>query len=299
MSGDWIKMRADLLTHPKVVRMMSALRADKFRTVGGLLSAWCLFDAHSIDGRLPGYTLDALDAMAAWPGFAAAMVAVEWLIVEEVDGVESLVLPRFDAHNGQSAKRRAQEADRKRSDRKTSASDADKKRTREEKRREEKDQQQQQEQKRGAEPETQSGPVPPPAAAVAAQVDDKPPSVIDIAVKFFAENGRPGPPGRTLVGNLRKVAQGQCGGNEAAGDLLLLELIAELERNPKAEPDAWIRRALMERGKPRAPPTHGRPASISTPIHTDPAAFGNTQIQGPPSLMALLEQPNTHGQEAA
>lgn len=140
MSGDWIKMRANLLTHPKVVRMMSALRADKFRTVGGLLSAWCLFDAHSIDGRLSGYTLDALDAMAAWPGFAAAMVAVEWLIVEEVDGVESLVLPRFDSHNGQSAKRRAQEADRKRSDRKTSASDADKKRTREEKRREEKEQ---------------------------------------------------------------------------------------------------------------------------------------------------------------
>ncbi|MEG0637311.1 MAG: hypothetical protein RR517_32860, partial [Pseudomonas sp.] len=42
----------------------------------------------------------------------------------------------FEAHNGQSAKRRAQDADRKRNVRKASASEADKKRTREEKRRE-------------------------------------------------------------------------------------------------------------------------------------------------------------------
>ena len=132
MAGDWIKMRADLLTHPKVVRMMSALKADKFRIVGGLLSVWCLFDAHSEDGQLSGYTLELLDDMAAWPGFSQAMMSVGWLI----SGPESLELPRFDAHNGQSAKRRAQESDRKRSVRKASASDADKMRTREEKRRE-------------------------------------------------------------------------------------------------------------------------------------------------------------------
>ncbi|WP_223271284.1 DnaT-like ssDNA-binding domain-containing protein [Buttiauxella sp. B2] len=45
-------------------------------------------------------------------------------------------MPRFEAHNGQSAKRRAQDADRKRNVRKVSASEEDKKRTREEKRRE-------------------------------------------------------------------------------------------------------------------------------------------------------------------
>jgi hypothetical protein len=50
---------------------------------------------------------------------------------------KSLVLPEFDTHNGQSAKRRAQDADRKKEVRKTSASYADKLRTREEKRREE------------------------------------------------------------------------------------------------------------------------------------------------------------------
>ena len=134
MAGDWIKMRADLFTHPKVVRISSALKADTLRTVGGLMSAWCLFDAHSEDGSLEGYTTDTLDAHLRWDGFAAAMIAVGWL----VDNSGSLMLPRFDTHNGQSAKRRAQDADRKKAVRNPSALEADKKRTREEKRREEK-----------------------------------------------------------------------------------------------------------------------------------------------------------------
>ncbi|HFS8111097.1 TPA: DnaT-like ssDNA-binding domain-containing protein [Enterobacter asburiae] len=132
MAGDWIKMRADLHTHPKVVRMASALKADRLRIVGGLHSAWCLFDVHSVDGLLDGYNADTLDDLIGFPGFSRAMMAVGWL---EENG-ESLVMPRFEAHNGQSAKRRAQDADRKRNARKASASEADKKRTREEKRRE-------------------------------------------------------------------------------------------------------------------------------------------------------------------
>ena len=143
MAGDWIKMRADLFTHPKVVRISSALNADTLRTVGGLMSVWCLFDAHSEDGHLEGYGPDVLDAHLRWPGFSAAMIAVGWLCM---DGESGLFLPDFDTHNGISAKRRAQEADRKRSERSSksrpqtvrdaSAFDADKKRTREEKRRE-------------------------------------------------------------------------------------------------------------------------------------------------------------------
>lgn len=133
MAGDWIKMRTDLLTSPKVVRMASALNADRFRIVGGLLSVWSLFDAHSADGSLEGYSLGSLDDLATWPGFSAAMVSVGWLL----DTGSSLDLPRFEAHNGASAKRRAQDADRKREVRNASAYDADRKRTREEKRREE------------------------------------------------------------------------------------------------------------------------------------------------------------------
>jgi hypothetical protein len=133
MAGDWIKMRSDLFTHPKVVRISSALKADTLRTVGGLMSVWCLFDAHSVNGIMEGYSSETLDDHLRWGGFSGAMISVEWLV--EDSGL--LMLPRFDTHNGQSAKRRAQDADRKKVVRKTSASDADKMRTREEKRREE------------------------------------------------------------------------------------------------------------------------------------------------------------------
>lgn len=133
MAGDWIKMRTDLQTHPKVVRIVSALNADKLRVIGGLHAVWSVFDAHSADGNLDGYTLKAMDDHLGWPGFSAAMVSVGWLI----EHAQCLATPRFSEHNGQSAKRRAQETQRKREERKLSASDADKKRTREEKRREE------------------------------------------------------------------------------------------------------------------------------------------------------------------
>lgn len=146
MAGDWIKMRSDLRTHPKVVRLSSALKADRLRIVGGLHAVWCLFDAHSTDGSLEGYTHDAIDDLIGWPGFARAMEAVEWI---EVDLDGGIWLPDFDTHNGASAKRRAQDSDRKRRDREekeaaekavrdASAAEADKKRTREEERREEK-----------------------------------------------------------------------------------------------------------------------------------------------------------------
>lgn len=114
MAGDWLKMRTSLLSNPKVIRMASALKTDRFRIVGGLMSVWCLFDFHSTDGTLSGYTLETLDELAAWPGFAKAMITVGWL---EDDGV-NLTLPRFEAHNGACSKRRTLDAERKRESRK-------------------------------------------------------------------------------------------------------------------------------------------------------------------------------------
>jgi hypothetical protein len=133
MAGDWIKMRADLFTHPKIVRMASALKADTLRTVGGLMSVWCLFDKHSTDGTLEGYTFDIIDTQISWPGFSGAMMTVNW--ISETAG--GLILPEFETHNGASAKRRAQDAQRKQDVRKMSASETDILKTREEKRREE------------------------------------------------------------------------------------------------------------------------------------------------------------------
>lgn len=132
MAADWIKMRIDLQTHPKIVRILSATKSDKFRAIGGLHAVWSVFDTHSVDGVLEGYTAETLDHIIGWPGFAQAMIDVEWLA--SPDG-KSLVMPEFSEHNGQSAKRRAEDQKRKKNSRNSvrnsSAENEDKKRTRE------------------------------------------------------------------------------------------------------------------------------------------------------------------------
>jgi hypothetical protein len=151
MAGDWIKMSTGLRRHPKVVRMASALKADRLRVVGGLHAVWSIFDEQSPDGVLEGYTAAIMDEEIGWKGFTSAMTAIGWMQATP-DGLQ---VPRFDEHNGQSAKRRAMETQRKREARSSasdpenvrtesgqvSASDADvhadKLRSREEKRREE------------------------------------------------------------------------------------------------------------------------------------------------------------------
>jgi hypothetical protein len=117
MSGDWIKMRVSLLTHPKVIRIGSALKADRLRAVGAIFAVWSVFDQHSEDGRLDGYSAAAMDEAVGCRGITAAMEAVHWLEVDE-DGITAV---EFDEHNSKSAKRRALDTGRKKS-----ARDADK-----------------------------------------------------------------------------------------------------------------------------------------------------------------------------
>lgn len=135
MSADWIKVRTDLHSHPKVVRMACAICAHAVRdpcgmtaarclVIGALHRVWSLFDAHSTDGVLAGYTLGIVDEMVGVPGFAAAMRDVGWLAADD----KCLRMLDFDRHNGQSAKRRAEHAAQTRA-RRACAQDAHTQRT--------------------------------------------------------------------------------------------------------------------------------------------------------------------------
>lgn len=113
MAGDWIKMRIGLQTCPQIVRISSATNSDRLRTVGALHAVWSIFDMHTQDGVLDGYTAETLDSMIGWPGFCEALAAVGWIEI----GEKCLIMPRFSEHNGQSAKRRATDSERKRAER--------------------------------------------------------------------------------------------------------------------------------------------------------------------------------------
>ena len=79
----WIKMKVDLSTNPKVVRIAAMMKADRLKTVGGLHAVWSIFDTHSESGELVGRTTEILSEMIGWKKFADAMISVGWLTVND------------------------------------------------------------------------------------------------------------------------------------------------------------------------------------------------------------------------
>jgi len=94
---------------------MSACNADKLRTLGGIVSAWCLFDRETEDGIIDGITYSDIDNAIGLDGLCAGMESVGWIKCTE----NGVVLVDFEKHNGNSAKRRGMDASRKGSARKT------------------------------------------------------------------------------------------------------------------------------------------------------------------------------------
>lgn len=147
MAGDWIKMRTALAHDPAVIAMALDLDKGEFEIVGMLHHIWSWADSQSQDGHIKRVTPKWIDRFVHCDGFAKSMEMAKWLTIND-EGIE---FPNFDRHNGDSAKKRAEDAERKRKSRERMASDdpsktsgekCDENRTREEKRRVDKEQDQ-------------------------------------------------------------------------------------------------------------------------------------------------------------
>jgi hypothetical protein len=103
----WIKMRTDLPTDPRVVTMATALQVPMAQVVGSCFVLWSIADTHTTDGVVR-MTEQSIDAVVGLPGFTGAMVEADWL--EPVAG--GFGIPRWDKHLSQTAKQRAQSAQR-------------------------------------------------------------------------------------------------------------------------------------------------------------------------------------------
>jgi hypothetical protein len=103
MSGDWIKMRTNLDTDPRVLEIATKLGVTELHVVGMLWKVWAWADAHTVDGNAIRVTDVTLDRFTCVTGFANQMRNVGWL--QGKDG--ALCLPNFTEHNGQTAKKRA------------------------------------------------------------------------------------------------------------------------------------------------------------------------------------------------
>lgn len=99
----WIKVRNDLATDPAVLTVSDLLDISETRVIGCCVALWSYADVHTIDGKCR-ITPRVLDRMVDQPGFAEALAKAGWLAIGD-DGMVSI--PKFEKHNGASAKRRA------------------------------------------------------------------------------------------------------------------------------------------------------------------------------------------------
>jgi hypothetical protein len=119
MADDWIKFRKKLVRDGRVTRASRACNgpvtpasrscnADRSTMLGALVTLWCLADDYAErDGLLPHYSAEDIDAEVGVPGFCSALPA-DWMEVRE----GAVYLPNYQAHNGPTAKSRAQAARR-------------------------------------------------------------------------------------------------------------------------------------------------------------------------------------------
>lgn len=110
MAGNWLKVETSLPDKPEVIRIGRMLALSPEAVCGWLLRFWTWVDTNSVDGCVDGVVDSDVDMVVALPGFASALVSVKWL---EFDAkTKKMVLPNFDRHNGESAKKRALKTER-------------------------------------------------------------------------------------------------------------------------------------------------------------------------------------------
>lgn len=108
MAGDWFKLEHATIDKPEVIRLSEILGIEQDCALGKLCRFWRWCNEQSVDGNALGVTESFLDRLTNCPGFSAGLVEVGWLTSRN----NRLSVPKFDRHNGQTAKSRALTKDR-------------------------------------------------------------------------------------------------------------------------------------------------------------------------------------------
>lgn len=107
MAGDWIKIEHALPDKPEVCQLAEILGIDQDAATGKLLRFWIWCDQQTVSGNALTVTKSFLDRITYHTGFADGLIKVGWLTSRDNNGCLELSVPRFDRHNGQTAKDRA------------------------------------------------------------------------------------------------------------------------------------------------------------------------------------------------
>lgn len=119
MAGEWIKVGHATPDKPEVMQIATTLSIEPEQVMGHLLRVWIWADQQSLNGHALNVTENDVDRISRHAGVASAMRKVGWLRGEN----GALSFPKFDRHNGESSKKRALAAERKRKERSRSERD--------------------------------------------------------------------------------------------------------------------------------------------------------------------------------
>lgn len=109
MASDWIKFEKETLVKQEVIAIATKLVVSHGDALLGCLRWWCWCDSNLVEGVSKLTTTEEVDFVAGIVGFGDALLLVGWLDNKS----QTLRVPYFDRHMGESAKRRAADRNRK------------------------------------------------------------------------------------------------------------------------------------------------------------------------------------------
>jgi hypothetical protein len=110
--ANWIKVEKSTHTKPEILRLARLLGVSKNEAFALVVRFWAWADEVTVDGRVDAVVSTDVDNLVDHAGFAEALEQVGWLNFN--DERELLEIPNFERHNGASAKKRAEKAERQR-----------------------------------------------------------------------------------------------------------------------------------------------------------------------------------------
>ncbi len=110
MAGHWIEWEKGLVRKPEVLRIARLMGRTPQHAAACCMMVWEWAEDVTESGIIAGVSAADVSFAAGVEGIAEAMIEAGWLL--ETD--DSVVLPNWERHNGEPAKRRAVDAMRKR-----------------------------------------------------------------------------------------------------------------------------------------------------------------------------------------
>lgn len=106
----WIKIETHTPDKPEIYAIAELLNITPDDAFGKCFRVWAWFDAHTTNGKTNGASVSPalINRVAGVSGFAEAIVSTGWMIAE----ANGLTISNFDAHNGETAKKRGLTAKR-------------------------------------------------------------------------------------------------------------------------------------------------------------------------------------------